>query len=217
MKPLPSLAARPNLSHELAAALREMIFDGRLAAGARVNEVHLSAAMGVSRTPLREALSALVSEGALFSVARRGFIVRELTKEEAQSIYPIRALLDPEALRLSGLPDADQLAQMDGISDRLAKTKDVRRAITLDDDWHRAAWANCPNQVLVDLIEQFMQRTRRYELMSMRNSRILQTSAKSKTEITELLRRRQMGAACRRLRRSLEKGVLPVLDWLSQR
>ena len=49
-------------------AVRAMIVDGRLADGARINEVHLSAELGVSRTPLREALSRLVSEGALNAV-----------------------------------------------------------------------------------------------------------------------------------------------------
>ena len=96
---------RPNLNDELAQSVRRMILDGSLAPG-RVNEVHLAAALGVSRTPLREALMRLVSEGALTSIARRGFFVAALSVEEVEQLYPIRAILDPAALRLAGIPPA---------------------------------------------------------------------------------------------------------------
>ena len=71
---MPELATRPrdNLSDELADTVRNMIVEGRLAAGERINEVHLSQRLGVSRTPLREALAKLAQEGALTSRARIG-------------------------------------------------------------------------------------------------------------------------------------------------
>src|SRR5256885_11811966 len=95
---------RDNISHTVAIELRNMIVDGRLPAGERINEVHLSKQLGVSRTPLREALARLNQEGALRHVPRIGYFVRPLTLEEFEQIYPIRQLLDPEALRLAGLP-----------------------------------------------------------------------------------------------------------------
>ena len=99
-----TLFNRPNLGESLMDAVREMVFEGRLPPGSRINEVHLAQELGVSRTPLREALSGLVAEGALESVARHGFYVRNLTRDEAVAIYPIRSFLDTEALRLSGTP-----------------------------------------------------------------------------------------------------------------
>src|SRR5688572_10990022 len=95
---------RDNLSGALVTKLRHMIVDGTLPAGGRLNEVHLAQQLGVSRTPLREALTRLAQEGALTSLPRIGWFVRPLTVEELEQIYPIRALLDPEALRLAGLP-----------------------------------------------------------------------------------------------------------------
>ena len=89
-----------------------MIVDGQLPAGARINEVHLSRRLGISRTPLREALAGLEQEGALDSLPRIGWFVRPLTLDEFSQIYPIRALLDPEALRLAGLPSAERLARL---------------------------------------------------------------------------------------------------------
>ena len=95
---------RDNLSDSVVLRLRNMIVDGQLAAGARINEVHLSQQLGISRTPLREALARLAQEGALRSVARIGYFVRPLTVEEFDQLYDIRPILDPEALRLAGLP-----------------------------------------------------------------------------------------------------------------
>jgi DNA-binding GntR family transcriptional regulator len=97
---------RDNLSDSVVLRLRNMIVDGQLAAGARINEVHLSQQLGISRTPLREALARLAQEGALRSVARIGYFVRPLTVEEFDQLYDIRPILDPEALRLAACPRA---------------------------------------------------------------------------------------------------------------
>ena len=67
------------MSNDLANSLRDMIIDGDLAPGKRLNEVHLAAELGVSRTPLREALSRLAAEGDVVSVPRHGFFVKALT------------------------------------------------------------------------------------------------------------------------------------------
>src|SRR3712207_5341605 len=112
-------------------ALREMIVDGRLPAGSAINEVQLSKTMAVSRTPLREALSALVAEGAITHIPRRGFFVKELTIEEAQEIYMIRPVLDVEALRLSGLPNKEELQELQDLTEALRKSTDVMESIRL--------------------------------------------------------------------------------------
>src|SRR5690242_13493814 len=90
------LADRPNISETAAQAVRRMIVDGRLAAGSRINEVRLAGSLGVSRTPLREALSRLVAEGALVVRPRLGMFVRPLTVEEFEQLYDLRPVLDPE-------------------------------------------------------------------------------------------------------------------------
>src|SRR5436309_2715334 len=103
---------RDNISDAVAIELRNMIVDGHLPAGERINEVHLSKQLGVSRTPLREALARLTQEGALRQVPRIGYFVRALTLEEFEQIYAIRPLLDPEALRLAGLPSSGRMERL---------------------------------------------------------------------------------------------------------
>lgn len=200
----------------LVAELREWIVDGRLGAGERVNEVKLAERLKVSRTPLREALGALAAEGALTISPRIGHFVAPLSVDEFRQVYAIRALLDPEALRLSGAPAAARLERLEAINASLASTTGAR-AIALDDAWHLELVAGCPNPVLVGLIEQFMRRTRRYELAFMRERGNVEGAARQHREILAALRRGRLAAACVALRRNLERGVEPVVAWLESR
>ena len=85
--------ARRTLHDEVASRVRDMIIEGRLEAGKRVNEVALGAQLGVSRTPLREAIKTLASEGLVEIVPARGAVVRTLTlKDLSESLAVIKAL-----------------------------------------------------------------------------------------------------------------------------
>ena len=208
---------RPNISEALVATLREMIVDGRLTAGERVNEVQLAAALGVSRTPLREALGRLAAEDALTSSPRIGWFVRPLTIEEFEQIYPIRAILDPEALRLSGIPSRGRMARLEARNRDILGAGDPEKVISLDDEWHLDLVADCPNRVLIGLIEQFMRRTRRYELALMRERRNVRGAADNHRKILTALKARDLERACQALRLNLQSGIEPVLAWLKTR
>jgi DNA-binding GntR family transcriptional regulator len=82
------------------ALLRTMILDGRLSPGARLNEVHLSQALGISRGPLREALRRLSSEGLIDIVPHRGAFVASFSSRQLQELYELRIALECHAARL---------------------------------------------------------------------------------------------------------------------
>jgi DNA-binding GntR family transcriptional regulator len=208
---------RDNISDSVANEVRKMIIDGRLPAAERINEVHLAQQLGVSRTPLREALALLAHEGALRGVPRIGYFVRALTLAEFEQIYPIRQLLDPEALRLAGLPSRDRMDRLRAINDKLGRAHDADTIIGLDDEWHLELVAGCPNQVLVDLIKQFIRRTRRYEIALMRERGNASIAGASHKSILAALRRRELKAACAALRSNLQTGYEPIASWLKAR
>jgi DNA-binding GntR family transcriptional regulator len=212
-----TLEVRPNLSADLAAAVRAMILDGTLPAGERINEVHLSASLGVSRTPLREALMRLVSEGAVTSVPRLGFYVVPLSAEELQHLYPIRGLLDPAALRLGGLPPPDRIERLKAINARFAAAEDPMEAVRLDDEWHLELIAGCANPVLLGFIEQMMWRTRRYELGLMRERTNVEHTAHDHGRVIEALEGGDLDAAVTALEANMKSGLQPILDWLAER
>ena len=112
---------RQNLFHqEAASTLREEIFAGVLAAGSFIEEVDLCDRLGISRTPLREALKVLTAEGLLRHEPRRGCFVSVVTEQDLDDIFPIIALLEGrcacQAARKAS--DAD-LLQLDTLHEKL--------------------------------------------------------------------------------------------------
>ena len=83
-----------SLHHEVASTLREQIFAGELAPGSFLDEVALCARLEISRTPLREALKVLTSEGLLRHEPRRGCFVNQVTEQDLDEIFPVIALLE---------------------------------------------------------------------------------------------------------------------------
>lgn len=201
----------------VAAAVRHMIIDGELTPGERINEVHLSQHLGVSRTPLREALARLTHEGALDTVPRIGHFVRALTVDEIDQLYQIRPLLDPEALRLAGVPSKEKIERLLELNQSILAAKDPDEVINADDEWHIELVSDCPNRILIDLIKQFMRRTHRYEFALMRERGNVLTTTTHHRSIVAALKRRNIDAACSALRTNLESGRAPIIAWLESR
>lgn len=208
---------RPNLSLPIAAAVRERVILGKILPGVRINEVHLAAELGVSRTPLREALMSLVAEGCIQVEPRRGFFARPLTVEEFAQIAPIRAILDPAALELAGVPSRSQLARLREINRELGRAQDPPRIIALDDSFHLALLAGCPNDVLLGLIRQFMARTHRYELVLMKEIGSVERASDDHAQILAALADDDLPRACKALRRNMQSGTETILAWLEHR
>jgi len=206
---------RTTASQAATDALRQMIVDGRLAPGERVNEVRLAEALGVSRTPLREALNRLAAEGALTARPAIGYSVRPLTIAEFEQLYDLRPVLDPEALRRAGLPSPRRLAELEALNHRFAMASDGEAA--MDDEWHLALVAGCPNLILIEMIQGLMLRTRRYELALLREARNVARATQDHDRILAALRAGDLEAACRALKRNMESGREPMLSWLAAR
>lgn len=202
------------MGEELANIVRRMIVDGILPPGERINEVHLARDLGVSRTPLREAVARLVREETLVSVPRVGSFVKPLTISEFDQIYSIRTLLDPEALRLAGVPSRPRIERLIRLNAKIQTATNVDMVIDLDDEWHLLLIDGCPNKVLLEIIGDFMRRTRRYELALMRERRHVDIAADMHDEIIAALRRGDLRAACTTLKRNMEVGAEPIRQWL---
>jgi DNA-binding GntR family transcriptional regulator len=80
--------------------LKSGILDGRFSPGERLTEEHLAKQLGMSRTPIREALHKLESEGLIQALASRGFVASQDSREEVDELFEIRAVLEGYALRL---------------------------------------------------------------------------------------------------------------------
>lgn len=126
--------APPTRSDQAYQEIRALIFEGELAAGSSVTEAALVRRLGMSRTPIREALAKLAAEGHLVAASGRGFVVVEIGAEDLIDIYAVRARLEGLAAeeaaerltrvdlaRLEDLYDAMEKARAGGDDERLAK------------------------------------------------------------------------------------------------
>jgi len=136
--PTPDLES-PTRSARLVEHLRQGVLDGKFPLGRRLNEVHLSKELQVSRTPIRAALQMLAGEGLLRHTPNKGFTVREFPLSEIIDAYELRALAEGLAARLAaehGL--TDDLRQL---MERALAEGDRALARRSDKEAQRAAYA----------------------------------------------------------------------------
>ncbi len=88
---------RPTLHNVVVSRIRDMIIEGLLPVGVRIHEGQLCQQLGISRTPLREALKVLASEGLVELIPSRGAIVRELTRKDAHDMLAVLSHLEAMA------------------------------------------------------------------------------------------------------------------------
>lgn len=87
--------------------VRDMIIEGQLTPGSRINEGQLGASLGVSRTPLREAIKTLASEGLVEIIPAKGAIVRRFTEKDIREILEVLKALEQSAARLACVRASD--------------------------------------------------------------------------------------------------------------
>ncbi len=111
-----------SLSHQAVDLLRSRIYNHVLLPGQRLDEAALAADLGISRTPLREALRVLVAEGLVHLKPRRGCFVAELTLQDLEEIFPIMAMLEGRvAFEAAAKATAADLKRLDALHDKLEK------------------------------------------------------------------------------------------------
>jgi DNA-binding GntR family transcriptional regulator len=123
----------PPASAVAADAIREAILDGRFTPGLRLKEERLAAELGISRTPIREALLLLQAEGLVEAVPNRGAFVRSFDVVELLEMYELRALLEGHAARRAAVRmTADKFCELRSSRDRFEALVDVSGPIALD-------------------------------------------------------------------------------------
>jgi DNA-binding GntR family transcriptional regulator len=117
-----------SLHDEVAAQLRERIFDGELTPGSFLDEHQLAEELKISRTPLREALKVLTVEGLVRHEPRRGCFVNEVTEQDLDEIFPVIALLEGRCAFEAAQKASDgELAALEELHQKLARHARAKR------------------------------------------------------------------------------------------
>lgn len=172
--------------------------------------------LGVSRTPIREALLRLAREGVLDADMGRGFRVPPLDPTEMRETGAILSQLEGLALELSGEIPTDRLAQLSEIDRELTGTRaNPDRCIDLDEQWHRTLLQGCPNQRLLSMISTLWQVPRRYMRAFLRDAGRVSLSTQHHARIIEALRRNDRDTAAQRFSHHWQRGIEELGAWIA--
>lgn len=154
----PDFAARPQLSDDVARLIRRRIFDGGYAAGSYIRLDQLAAELGISVTPVREALFALRAEGLIAQLPRRGFVVLPVTGRDVTDVANVQAHVGGElAARAAVNITDDQLRELKAIQARLEEAyagDDQEQTVRLNHEFHRAINVASDSPKLAQLMSQ---------------------------------------------------------------
>jgi DNA-binding GntR family transcriptional regulator len=155
---VPDFAARPQLSEDVARIIRRRIFDGTYAAGSYVRLDQLAAELGISVTPVREALFALCAEGLINQQPRRGFVVLPVTGRDVTDVANVQAHVGGElAARAATNITDDQLHELKQIQAQLEDAYaggEDERTVRLNHEFHRAINVAADSPKLAQLMSQ---------------------------------------------------------------
>jgi len=182
--------------------------------------VELAERLGISRTPLREALLKLEYEGFLSSEPGKGFSVRPFDPDQAENLYRLAGKLESEALRSAGAPDdgtLDDLERLDEERRMNEEEHEAEKAVTVDDRWHHLLVSGCPNTVLLEVLDLVKRRLIRYEyLFADDYHRLGQEGLSEHGRIVKALREGDLDRACELLEAHFERGARERPDWLRE-
>ena len=132
-----SLAPRA-LYEEVAELLRQRIFARELEPGSWIDELRIAEALGISRTPLREALKVLAAEGLVTMKVRRGAYVTDVSDKDLRDVYHLLALMESDAARVvAQTASVEQMAQIKALHHELEKaTHDRDRFFEINEAFH---------------------------------------------------------------------------------
>lgn len=154
--------------------LREAILKGELKPGERMMEKQLAEKMGVSRTPIREAIRKLELEGLVVMVPRKGAQVASITEKEVKNVLEVRAALEELAVKLAcQRMDKNQINELKSIMfefDEASEEKDVNKLVAADIKFHDTIFKAAQNEKLQQIINNLREQIFRYRLAYLRNN-----------------------------------------------
>ena len=208
---MPSTIVRSPLGDQVYLQILQRIERGDLPTGSKLRDAAIAAELGVSRTPVREALVRLAREGVLSAEPGRGFRLTSLSPSELRDIGSILAELEPLALDQSTDPAPNQLSRLGEVVRRLEQTRgDIPACVELDEQFHRVLLEGCSNRRLVVLLETLRRGLRRYLYHYLQRGGRVSLSTLQHTRIAEALRKGDRAAARQLLERKWRRGMQEI-------
>jgi DNA-binding GntR family transcriptional regulator len=209
------------LSNWALSRLRQAILDGRFEPGEKLDQALIASELGVSRTPLREAIKVLAMEGFLEIRSYRGVYISVITKEDVENIYEIRRIIESEIARqVTPLLSDAVLRHLETLLNKKgaqSATWNERWHYDIDQEFHGTLVGNCRNKLFKVILDGLNNRIVRVRSFALRQSGThLELSHKEHLDILRALKKRDAEAAAKMVERHLRSSAKRIERYITQ-
>ncbi len=187
------LQKKQTLREQIADAIRDAIIKGILQPEERVAEAEMANKFNISRTPIREAIRQLETEGFIKVQAHRGAYVAPITEKDIRDFYEIKSILEGYAAKLAcSRISEDEIKKMEDLNNKLEeahKNAEWRLAFKLHNEFHDKFLRSCGNDKLYQLLQSLTQQFQRFRIALTMSGKI-EGSISQHREIVNAFRKR---------------------------
>ena len=180
--------------------LRQAILRGELKPGERLMEIQLANKLGVSRTPIREAIRKLELEGLVLMIPRKGAEVADITEKSLRDVLEVREALEELAVRLA----CDKIKE--------EEIEDVTRFAEADVKFHDIIYRTTDNERLIQLLYNLREQMYRYRVEYLKREDAHETLLAEHDRIIETIEKRNKEEAMKAVSRHIDNQVAAVID-----
>jgi DNA-binding GntR family transcriptional regulator len=213
-----------SVTDQITALIKKIILNGELSPGDRLNEVQLSEALEISRSPVREAIQRLVKEGLVVLVPRKGAFIRKLTAKEVEDLFETRVTLETKAASLAAQRASEsQLNKFSSLLDRtelaLKNEESNKYALgfySLDFDFHFKIAGLAQNAILEAMIQELNAKLRLVRHRSGAEISRAWEAFEEHKKVFECIKRGDSGSAVKAMEKHLMKAREAILKILPE-
>ncbi len=211
-----SIAEHQPLPDKIADFVRESIIVGKLKPGEKISEAKLADELHISRTPIREAIRMLESEGFVSIIPRRGTIVSELSLEDVYEYFQVKACLEGFAAEgvaaTVGERELNKLRRLNEEEMKAINNGDFVQYLKIHEEFHQAFLQRAKNRKLLDLIQHMGYHIRRLERIFNEHPEIFVVCSKTHKDLIAAFEARDGQKA----REIVERNILHIAENLKR-
>lgn len=211
MKPLSPLTDSPSLDKLAYEKIKEAILNFQFMPNQALVEGELAAQLGISKTPVRDALMQLEKEGLVTRVPFKGTYVSDINNQDMVDIFVIRIALEGLAVKLAvdhlTEEDFSQLEELIGSHENALKLRELSSVMKINNQFHSIIIQRCSNPRLVKMLAMVDDHLKRYRLLSIAQGVRSEKSVPEHRAILEALRKGEARKAEEVMRRHLESAM----------
>ena len=200
--------------------LRQAILRGEMEPGERLMEIQLADKLGVSRTPIREAIRKLELEGLVIMIPRKGAEVAHITEKDMRDVLEVRAALEELAATLACrnvTPERiEELKMANKRFEAAIISKDVVAIVDADVNFHDIIYAMTDNQRLIQIINNLREQMYRYRVEYLKDERNYPTLMREHSEIVEGLMTKDKGRVTEAMHKHVKNQVVAVKEMIRE-